>query len=64
MGRVNFPNIWIGNLGDNFKLHCHVWRINEKITEKSTLLPSLPSIHRGKAEAQAVYHYKEIFQGR
>ncbi|KAK2779795.1 hypothetical protein FQN52_002394 [Onygenales sp. PD_12] len=58
---------WIGDLWDNFELHCRegtIWLISEKISEKSTLLPSLPGVRRGKAEAQAVYHCEEIVGGR
>ncbi|PGH12739.1 hypothetical protein AJ79_04100 [Helicocarpus griseus UAMH5409] len=66
MSRV-FPDNWIGRLWDGYELCCRektVWRIGEKISERSILMPSHPSTGQGRAEAQAVYHCKQIVQGR
>ncbi|KKZ61142.1 hypothetical protein EMCG_04243 [[Emmonsia] crescens] len=66
MGGIDFPNNWIGDLWDDLYLPTlrddTTWNIGKKISEKSTLLPSIPGIQNGKAEAQAVYHCEEIVQ--
>ncbi|KKZ64133.1 hypothetical protein EMCG_01553 [[Emmonsia] crescens] len=62
-----FPDNWIGRLWDGYELCCReetIWRIGEKISERSTLMPSHSSISQGRAEAQAVYHCEQIVQGR
>ncbi|OJD23542.1 hypothetical protein ACJ73_05107 [Blastomyces percursus] len=56
MSRV-FPDNWIGSLWDDYDLCCHdktIWRIGEKISERSTLMLGCPRT----AEAQAVYQCK------
>ncbi|KLJ13654.1 hypothetical protein EMPG_11417 [Blastomyces silverae] len=66
MSRV-FPDNWIGNLWDGYELRCRegtIWRIGEKISERSTLMPGHPSTGQGRAEAQAVYHCEQIVQGK
>ncbi|KAK2808823.1 hypothetical protein FQN50_004299 [Emmonsiellopsis sp. PD_5] len=68
MGQTEFPNNWIGDLWDNYELRCHdrsKWQIGKKIAERSHWVPPhFTSTGKGKAEAQAVYHCKQIINDK